>query len=130
MTSRIGTHYAQRLLARRRLSRSLLGVAYLLASMLAMVAHQHGEDLRRAPHAVVGCSEAQGVHLAHHPDAPDLSHHPELCAACEYRSQHHATACRAAEHPPVVTESHRLVVDPLAARRFVVRTTTRAPPLV
>lgn len=64
----------------------LLIIAYGLATMLAHVAHDHGEASHHAPETLAECLDG-GVHFAAHTDAPDLSHAHQDCNACLFRGQ-------------------------------------------
>jgi hypothetical protein len=71
-----------------------LALLYPLATIVAMVGHDHGHGHSHshgaeAPSALASC-ESGGLHLADHPDAPDLGRHGEVCTACLFTSQNHA----------------------------------------
>jgi hypothetical protein len=69
--------------------RLTLALLYPLATIVALVGHDHGHHDANAPLALASC-ESGGLHLADHPDAPDLGRHGEPCTACLFTSQNHA----------------------------------------
>lgn len=65
--------------------RYLFTVAYLAATVLAPGLHVHDGADHHAPETLAGCAD-DGVHLAAHTDAPDLSHSIEVCPACQQQA--------------------------------------------
>jgi hypothetical protein len=61
----------------------LLAAILVVQALGVSVGHTHHEH--HAPRVLAEC-DASGVHLANHPDAPNLSTH-EACPACVLRSQ-------------------------------------------
>ena len=93
MESSLQSFGAVRALKRRALLSWSLVVSYLLAVGLTGL-HNHREAVA-VPHAQKGC-EDRGVHLANHPDAPDLCCRPDHCIYCESRAPAlpiHKAAC-------------------------------------
>lgn len=91
--------------------RLTLALLYPLATIVALVGHDHSHDHdAKAPAALAAC-ELGGLHLADHPDAPDLGQHGQPCAACLFTSQNHAQVMS----PPseAAVEAASLIVPPL-----------------
>ena len=112
-----------------------LALLYPLATIVALLGHDHSSLSRaweschehQAPRALASC-EAGGVHLANHPDAPDLSGPASLCVACLFQSQTLALPPALAIDAPVV-RTH-LAIDPIAAPALPERSrpSGRGPP--
>lgn len=114
-----------------------LALFYPLATVLALVGHDHspfamahgGCHEHEAPAALDSCASG-GVHLADHPDAPDLSGPGTVCIGCLFTSQHLAfLATPAVAHAAIVSSlAHGLTVVSPGPR--LLRATVRGPPLV
>jgi len=112
-------------LKRRAILSWSLIVSYLLVVGLTGL-HDHLEAAG-VPRAQQGC-EDRGVHLANHPDAPDLCCQPDHCSYCENRAPalpiHRATCVeRLAADSPIVERTQEFRdLSPTTVR------SCRAPP--
>jgi hypothetical protein len=70
-------------LKRRAILSHFLILSYFLAVGLTAL-HDH-RDAITVPHAQTACEDS-GLHLANHPDAPDLCCQPDHCSYCENRA--------------------------------------------
>lgn len=105
-----------------------LTIAFALATLVAPGLHVHGDGERETPEVLAGC-EDDGVHLAGHTDAPDLSHVVDLCPGCQVQAENATDPQRV--QIAEMTPSHAWPfqsdpsVDPSTPRHHP----SRAPPL-
>lgn len=102
----------------------LLAVVLFWAPLLSYV-HVHVHS--HAPAAQLTC-EDDGVHLAHHPDAPDLSQ-ADGCPACAFRIQSAALPVVPAVFRAVPARAHLRVSEPCQPLSLVETASCRGPPL-
>ncbi len=109
--------------------RGWLTLLYVLATVLVQGVHDHGgTDKSAVAYHGPGCADL-GLHVAGHP-APDLSHAPDHCLACQYRAEPHSCA-PAPPSPELSSISVAAVSSPaLAPSSSLRRISCRAPPRV
>ncbi len=106
-----------------------LTLMYVLATVLAQVAHDHGDGSAATDsHHEAGCNDPR-LHLSGHPSTA-CHDGPSDCLACQYRSEYHfwqaepASSSRSSE--PASVEIPRSPTRPGSFRLF----SCRAPPVV
>jgi hypothetical protein len=109
--------------------RGFLAALYVLATLVAQAAHDHGHDHHaEAPEALASCADG-GVHLADHPDAPDLDGHDAGCPACLVRATPAHLAAAGVLVPAPPARSARPEATPAVPPAATGPTRVRAPPL-
>ncbi|MHC5537328.1 hypothetical protein ACYOEI_03720 [Singulisphaera rosea] len=110
--------------------RPWFAAAYLLAVLLAPLAHSHGADeAGSATRCLASCDDST-LHFSGHP-SQGMVHFGDDCLACQFRSQHLA----AGPDEPVVSDRIPIAVLPIFSevddrRISTFRSSSRAPPRV
>lgn len=110
--------------------RSWFAAAYLLAVLLAPLAHSHGADeAESATRCLASCDDST-LHFSGHP-SQGVEDFGDDCVGCHFRTQHQAEAL----HDTVVSDRIPLSVIPIHSevddrRISTFRTSSRAPPRV
>jgi hypothetical protein len=109
--------------------RGTLAALYVLATFVAQVGHDHGHAHHDdVPAPLAACADG-GVHLADHPDAPDLGHPDADCPACLVRANPAGLAAAVRLAPAPAARSLRPHAGPLAPATATGPSRARAPPL-
>jgi hypothetical protein len=108
-----------------------LTLIYVLGTVAAQFGHDdHGHAAHdRAPEALASCLDG-GLHLADHPDAPDLDRDHASCAVCSLRSAPILTSATAQIDRPDIAASQDPSPTPVAAHFEHPARSARGPPQV